>query len=300
MTPVGKLIIIGGAVDTGSFTEKNYQDEIEKNLNFFEKGILKRILLESSKAEKSRIEIITTASQIPEVVGEEYVKAFSYLGAEDSGVMNITTREQANNEEFITRLENADVVMFTGGDQLRLTSILGGTEFHRLLLKKYQETNFLIAGTSAGAAAASNNMIYQGSSSEALLKGEIKITGGLGFINDVVIDTHFVHRGRIGRLFQAVVSNPMILGVGLGEDTGLFIKNGHEMEAIGSGLVILVDGRNIKDTNITDIALGSPISIENLVVHVMSMHDHFDLKTYKMIINKGNKKDTDKYAKIDR
>lgn len=300
MTPVGKLIIIGGAVDTGSFTEKNYQDEIEKNLNFFEKGILKRILLESSKAEKSRIEIITTASQIPEVVGDEYVKAFSYLGAENSGVMNITTREQAKNEEIITRLESADVVMFTGGDQLRLTSILGGTEFHHLLLKKYQETDFLIAGTSAGAAAASNNMIYQGSSSEALLKGEIKITGGLGFINDVVIDTHFVHRGRIGRLFQAVVSNPMILGVGLGEDTGLFIKNGHEMEAIGSGLVILVDGRNIKDTNITDIAMGTPISIENLVVHVMSMHDHFDLKTHKMIINKGNKKDTDKYAKIDR
>lgn len=300
MTPVGKLIIIGGAVDTGSFTEKNYQDEIEKNLNFFEKGILKRILLESENAENSRIEIITTASQIPDVVGDEYVKAFSYLGAENCGVMNITQREQANSEEFVNRLQAADVVMFTGGDQLRLSSILGGTEFHHLLIKKYQDTNFLMAGTSAGAAAASNNMIYQGSSSEALLKGEIKITGGLGLINDVIIDTHFVHRGRIGRLFQAVVSNPMILGVGLGEDTGLFIKNGHEMEAIGSGLVIIVDGRNIKDTNITDIPMGTPISIENLVVHVMSMHDHFDLKTHKMIINKNHKKESDKYAKIDR
>ncbi len=214
--------------------------------------------------------------------------------------MNITQREQANSDEFVNRLQAADVVMFTGGDQLRLSSILGGTEFHHLLIKKYQETNFLMAGTSAGAAAASNNMIYQGSSSEALLKGEIKITGGLGLINDVIIDTHFVHRGRIGRLFQAVVSNPMILGVGLGEDTGLFIKNGHEMEAIGSGLVIIVDGRNIKDTNITDIPMGTPISIENLVVHVMSMHDHFDLKTHKMLINKNLKKDSDKYARIDR
>lgn len=300
MKPTGKLIIIGGAVDTGSFTEKNYKENIESNLNFFEKGILKRIILESANLEASRIEVITTASQIPAAVGEEYVKAFSYLGANNVGVMNITQRDEANSETFVKRLQEADVVMFTGGDQLRLTSILGGTEFHKLLLKKYQETNFLISGTSAGAAACSNNMIYQGSSSEALLKGEVKITGGLGLINDVIIDTHFVHRGRIGRLFQAVVSNPMILGVGLGEDTGLFIKNGHEMEAIGSGLVILVDGRSIRDTNITDVAIGTPVSIEHLVVHVMAMNDLFDLENHKMIINKNRKQDHDKYAKIDR
>jgi cyanophycinase len=300
MKPTGKLIIIGGAVDTGSFTEKNYKENIENNLNFFEKGILKRILIESANLESSRIEVITTASQIPEAVGEEYVKAFSYLGANNVGVMNITTREEANDEIYVKRLSDADVVMFTGGDQLRLTSILGGTEFHKLLLKKYQETNFVISGTSAGAAACSNNMIYQGSSSEALLKGEVKITGGLGLINDVIIDTHFVHRGRIGRLFQTVVSNPMILGVGLGEDTGLLIKNGHEMEAIGSGLVILVDGRSIRDTNITDVAIGTPVSIEHLVVHVMAMNDLFDLENHKMVINKTRKQDYDKYAKIDR
>jgi cyanophycinase len=214
--------------------------------------------------------------------------------------MNITVRDEANDEHFVTRLREADVVMFTGGDQLRLTSILGGTEFHKLLIKKYQETNFVISGTSAGAAACSNNMIYQGSSSEALLKGEVKITGGLGLINDVIIDTHFVHRGRIGRLFQAVVSNPMILGVGLGEDTGLLIKDGHEMEAIGSGLVMLVDGKSIRDTNITDVSIGTPISIDHVVVHVMAMHDLYDLETSKMIINKNHKKDVDRYAKIDR
>jgi cyanophycinase len=300
MNPIGKLIIIGGAVDTGSFTEQNYQEEIEQNLNFFEKGILKRIITESANAEQSRVEIITTASQIPQAVGEEYVKAFSFLGAHNCGVLNITTRDEANDPDTIARLNAADVLMFTGGDQLRLSSILGGSEFHLVMLKKYRETNFLIAGTSAGAAAASNNMIYQGASSEALLKGEVKITGGLGLINDVIIDTHFVHRGRIGRLFQAVVSNPMILGVGLGEDTGLFIKNGTEMEAIGSGLVILVDGRHIKGTNITDVAMGAPISIENLVVHVMAMHDHFDLNTRDMVINKTKNPDTERYAKIDR
>ena len=186
--------------------------------------------------------------------------------------------------EIIQRLLNADVVMFTGGDQLRLTSILGGTPFHDLLLDKYRNEHFIYAGTSAGAAAASNNMIYQGSSSEALLKGEVKITSGLGLIDDVVIDTHFVQRGRIGRLFQAVVGNPKVLGVGLGEDTGLFIANGKQMEAIGSGLVILVDGREIKDTNLTQVELGQPISINHLVTHVLSKNDTFDLDTFKMTI----------------
>lgn len=281
----GKLIIIGGALDKGSFTEKNFDKDVAKNLNFFEKGILKRIIDESKHKENSRIEIVTTASIIPKEVGPEYVKALQYLNAKNTDVLYIERREQANDDEVLARLRAADVVMFTGGDQLRLTSILGGTKFHDLLMDKYKNEDFVYAGTSAGAAAASNNMIYQGSSSEALLKGEVKITSGLSFIDNVIIDTHFVKRGRIGRLFQAVVGNPKLLGIGLGEDTGLLITNNNEMEAIGSGLVILVDGREVKDTNLTEVALGQPISINHLVTHVMSMHDTFDLSTYKMKIH---------------
>lgn len=281
----GKLIIIGGAVDKGSFTETNLDKDAPKNLNFFEEGILKRIIKESAKKELSRIEVITTASKIPREIGPEYVKAFSYLGANNVDVLYIEKREQASEPEVLDRLKAADVVMFTGGDQLRLTSILGGTPFDDILIDKYRNTDFIYAGTSAGAAAASNNMIYQGSSQEALLKGEVKITSGLGLIDDVVIDTHFVQRGRIGRLFQAVVGNPKVLGIGLGEDTGLLILNGRQMEAIGSGLVILVDGREVKDTNLTQVELGKPISINHLVTHVMSKNDTFDLDTFKMTIN---------------
>jgi cyanophycinase len=284
MEPKGILIIIGGAVDKGSFTESEFDKDTSKNLNFFETGILKRILTESSHGESSRIEIVTTASKIPETVGAEYAKAFEYLGAKNVGILNMDKREQANDDGYVDKLRDADVVMFTGGDQLRLTSILGGTKFHDVLLEKYQNEHFVYAGTSAGAAAASTNMIYQGSSKEALLKGEIKITSGLGFIDDVVIDTHFVQRGRIGRLFQAVASNPKTIGIGLGEDTGLLIKQNNFMEAIGSGLVILVDGKEIKDSNISHVELGSPISIEHLVVHVMSINDTFNLKTHKMQI----------------
>jgi cyanophycinase len=280
--PKGKLIIIGGSVDRGSFSES--KDDLKRNLMFFEKGILKRITVESLKKDLSKIEIITTASNIPEEVGEEYIKAFAQLGVMNVSVLNIKTREEANTPENLERLKVADVVVFTGGDQLRLTSIFGGTAFHHLLLEKYQNEEFIISGTSAGAAASSNNMIYQGSSHEALLKGEVKITGGLGFINNVIIDTHFVQRGRIGRLLYACASNPINLGIGLGEDTGLLIVNGNNMEAIGSGLVMLVDGTHMKDTNISDVEIGEPVSIENLIVHVMSLGDHYDLKQKKLTI----------------
>ena len=280
----GKLIIIGGAVDKGSFTETDLDKNAAKNLNFFEAGILRRIINESKHKVDSRIEVVTTASKIPKEIGPEYMKALHYLGATNVDVLNIERREQATEPEVLERLKAADVVMFTGGDQLRLTSILGGTPFHDILLDKYHNEDFVYAGTSAGAAAASNNMIYQGSSSEALLKGEVKITSGLGLIDGVIIDTHFVQRGRIGRLFQAVVGNPKVLGIGLGEDTGLLITQNSMMEAIGSGLVILVDGKEIKDTNLTQVELGQPISINHLVTHVMSIHDTFNLTTFKMTI----------------
>lgn len=283
MKAAGKLIIIGGAVNKGSFTETDYDQNVEKNLNFFERGILRKIITESRLKEDSVIEVIPTASQIPQIVGPEYKKAFEYLGAKNVNILEINNREDANSDAVVARANAADVVMFTGGDQLRLTSFLGGSRFHDALLNKYQNEPFIYAGTSAGAAAASENMIYQGSSSEALLKGEIKMAQGLGFIDNVVIDTHFVQRGRIGRLFQAVVNNPRTLGIGLGEDTGLFIEN-EVMTAVGSGLVILVDGRFIKDTNLTNINLGEPISIENLIVNVMSVNDTYDLKTKEFSI----------------
>jgi cyanophycinase len=282
--PKGKLVIIGGSVDIGSFPEK--QPDLPSKIKFFEKGILNRIIKESFKNNESTIEIIPTASSIPEQVGAEYINAFRALNAMNVSVLDIRTREEANSPEFIDRLKKADVVVFTGGDQLKLSSIIGGTEFHHLLLDKYENEEFIIAGTSAGAAASSNNMIYQGSSSEALRKGEIKITGGLGFINNVIIDTHFVQRGRIGRLLYACATNPINLGIGLGEDTGVLITEGNSMEAIGTGLIILVDATHMKNTNVTDVEMGEPVSIENLTVHVMAIGDHFDLKTKKLTIDR--------------
>ena len=134
MAPKGKLIIIGGAINTGSFAETQFG--LPQNMNFFERGILKRITTESAKDTESRFEIMTTASLIPEKVGEEYIKAFAQLDVHNVGVLNIASREEANNPAYAERIKQADVIIFTGGDQLRLSSIFGGTEIHRVLLDK--------------------------------------------------------------------------------------------------------------------------------------------------------------------
>jgi cyanophycinase len=174
--------------------------------------------------------------------------------------------------------------MFSGGNQLRLTATFGGTGFLEKLLERYwNEPDFLVAGTSAGAMAMSNTMIYEGNATRAHLKGEVKITTGLGFIDDVIIDSHFEKRGRFGRLAQAVAANPSAIGIGLGEDTGMLITNGHRMEAIGSGLVMIIDGHDIRHSNIADIPDGCPISIENLKVHFCEKGNGYLLNEKKFV-----------------
>ena len=263
--PKGKLLAIGGAEDKGTNLETG---EIHRNnLNFFELGILKRFVHEVGSTDK-RIEVITTASMIPVEVGENYQTAFGKIGCSNIGLMHIRNRADAMNAEYVDRLKNCDGVMFSGGNQMRLTSSFGGTEFLSILLKRYhEESTFVVAGTSAGAMAMSNTMIYEGNATKAHLKGEVKITTGLGFMDDVIFDSHFEKRGRFSRLAQAIATNPSCIGIGLGEDTGMLITEGNKMEAIGSGLVMIVDGHDIKYSNIADIPDGNPISIENLKVH---------------------------------
>ncbi len=279
MIPKGRLIAIGGNEDKGTEPEPNY---IQKNnLNFFGLQILSRIVHEAG-GHDSYIEVITSASSIPEEIGINYLDAFKKLGCNNVRVMDIRKREDVLKPELLERLRKCHGVMISGGNQLRLSSIFGGTEFLEILSHRYfNEESFIIAGTSAGAMAMSNTMIYHGSSSEALLKGEVKITTGLAFIKDVIIDSHFVTRGRFGRLTQAVAANPSCIGIGLGEDAGVLITEGRNMEALGSGLVIIIDGHNIRHSNIADLKEGSPISIENLIVHVMAKGNHYDLKGRK-------------------
>ena len=278
--PKGKLIAIGGAEDKGTNLETG--EVYRNNLNFFELGILRKVM-EEAGGPSARIEVVTTASMIPYEVGENYLNAFGRIGCTNVDVMHIRTRQDAMNEQYIDRINQCDCVMFSGGNQLRLSATDGGTEFLSILKKRYTEESFVIAGTSAGAMAMSNTMIYEGNAMRAHLKGEVKITTGLGFINNVIIDSHFEKRGRFGRLAQAVATNPGCIGIGLGEDTGMLITDGNKMEAVGSGLVIIIDGHDILHSNIADIPEGNPISLENLKVHFCEKGNGYLLKERKFL-----------------
>lgn len=276
----GKLIAIGGAEDKGTEIEKVMA--IHHNLNFFGLGILRRIVEEAGGI-LARIEVITTASMIPFEVGNNYLEAFGRIGCTNIGVMHIRTREDIQEEEYIDRIKNCDAVMFTGGNQMRLTSIFGGTKILRNIQDRYKNEPFIVAGTSAGAMAMSNTMIYEGDASRAHLKGEVKITTGLAFMDNVIFDSHFEKRGRFGRLSQAVGANPSCIGIGLGEDTGMLVTQGNKMEAIGSGLVVIIDGHDIRHSNIADIPEGNPMSVENIRVHLCAKGNGFLVQERKFI-----------------
>jgi len=278
--PKGKLIAIGGSEDKGTDLEKG---EIHRNnLNFFELGILRRVV-EEAGGPSARIEVITTASIIPNEVGNNYLDAFGKIGCTNIGLLHIRNRQDTANKEYMERIRNCDAVMFSGGNQLRLSVTDGGTAFLALLKKRYQEENVVIAGTSAGAMAMSQTMIYEGNATRAHLKGAVKMTTGLDFIDSVIIDSHFEKRGRFGRLAQAVATNPSCIGIGLGEDTGILITEGNKLEAIGSGLVVIVDGHDILHSNIADIPDGNPISLENLKVHFCEKGNGFLLRERKFL-----------------
>jgi len=276
----GKLIAIGGAEDKGTEIQKVMS--IHHNLNFFELGILRRIVEEAGGI-LARIEVVTTASMTPFEVGNNYLEAFGRIGCTNIDLMHIRTRGDVQHEEYLDRIQNCDAVMFTGGNQMRLTSIFGGTELLRIIQDRYRNEKFIVAGTSAGAMAMSSTMIYEGDATRAHLKGEVKITTGLAFMDGVIFDSHFEKRGRFGRLSQAVGANPSCIGIGLGEDTGMLITEGNKMEAIGSGLVVIIDGHDIRHSNIADIPEGNPMSVENIRVHLCAKGNGFLVHERKFV-----------------
>jgi len=268
---------VGGAEDKGTDLERGI---IERNrLNFFELGILKNIISLIKEGEQPRVEVVTTASQIPDEVFVNYNDAFNKLGCNNIGHFRIRDRKDAANPEYLERLRHCNCVMLSGGNQLRLTSVFGGTQFLDILQERYQNEHFVIGGTSAGAMAMSATMIYDGNADRAHLKDEVKLTTGLGFVRGAIIDSHFDKRGRFNRLAQAVAAQPGAIGIGLGEDTGVVVKDGVNLSVIGSGSVVIIDGKFINYNSIAYVSSGMPISVENLVVNILSKGDHYNLQT---------------------
>jgi len=267
--PRGILIAIGGHED------KSPAPGTDPEAEYAPDTILRRFV--SELRGKKNILIVPIASEEPDAAAKDYIDVFKAQEVGRIEVFDLQSREQAQGEEALRQLEEADGFMFTGGDQLRLTALLGGTPWLRRLKERYTAEEIVIAGTSAGAAAMSTPMIYQGRDNQGMMKDEIHVTTGLQFMHDVAIDTHFVARGRIIRMAQIIATNPGCIGLGLEEDTGVVVRKGNELEVIGSGVVTIVDGHDCTDTNIHRIKPGEPITIRDLRVHILSSGECYTL-----------------------
>ena len=270
--PKGMLLAIGGHEKRVAPGQKGAPEAgADESADF----ILERFVAELPS--KRTVVVIPTASEEPEEAAQEYVDVFTALGVENVEVLDIRQRQQANEAAALEVINRADGVMFTGGDQLRLTAILGGTHLLRRLTERYLAEPIVIAGTSAGAAAMSTPMIYQGRNDAGFRKDEIHITTGLQFLRDVAVDTHFVARGRIVRMAQIIATNPGCIGLGLEEDTGVVITEGREIEVIGSGIVTVVDGHHSTGGTIHLVEPGEPFSIRDVRVHFLSCGQRYTL-----------------------
>lgn len=270
MTKRGILIPIGGNEDKGPDVNEVY------SLDFVKEGILSRVVREGGGV-NSKILVIPTASRIPVEVGGNYMKAFGGLGCTDVTVLNITERAHAEKKEWLQLMEEADCVMFSGGDQSRIVDIIGGSPMHEILTRRFENEGLVIAGTSAGAMAMSTEMVSGGSSTEALFKGAVDMRDGMNFIPELIIDTHFIKRGRFGRMAEAVARHPHLLGIGLAEDTGLVITDSNHFTVIGSGMVIIFDPCDLTHNNEEILPEGTPMTMANLRVHVLANSDTFTI-----------------------
>lgn len=275
----GVLIAIGGNEDKGTGEAALHVKEFSHK--FTTSGILYKILTEIRILD-SPIEVITTASSIPEQVGPNYVEAFGKLGFKQVGVLNPSNKYEAELPDILERISKAGCILFSGGDQFKLACVLNDTKFTTLIHERYVNEEVVIAGTSAGAMAMPDQMIYPGIASSSMQEKEVRLYHGLSLIYNAMIDTHFLVRGRFRRLAVAVANNPHNIGIGLEEDTGIIIREGNKIEAIGSGLVTILDGRNIRNTNLTVEKEKHDIFIENMVVHLLRSGNHFTLRNKKI------------------
>jgi len=260
----GSLIIIGGAEDKS------------------DKSVILKEVVNAAGGEDSRIVILSTATENPSVVGNEYINVFKRIGVKNVEHLNIDTREEANNDENIKKIENSTCVFFTGGDQLRITSILGGAKVYNSLKEAYLN-GVLIVGTSAGASVMSNTMIVDGNNNEPARKCTLKMAPGLGLLEDCIIDQHFDQRGRIGRLLCGVAENPYMLGIGIDEDTAILVPPDGVFRVIGSNAVTVIDGTTIKSSNVSELKPDEILAINNVTLHVLPAGYGYNMKTRTVV-----------------
>ncbi|HHT65773.1 MAG: cyanophycinase [Caldicoprobacterales bacterium] len=263
----GVLVIIGGAED-----KKNNCTILNKTA-------------ELAGGKDGKVVVLTVATEYPSQVGKEYKYLFNQLGMSNIDALHIETREESNDEEKQQRLREASCVFFTGGDQLKITSLIGGTAIERLLKDAFS-MGLIIAGTSAGASVMSETMITSGLEDDAPKKCTVKMAPGLGLIQGVVIDQHFAQRGRIGRLLAAIAQNPAVMGIGLDEDTAIVVKPNNTFEVIGSNAVTILDGMNSSYSNVSESKPDDILAMTDITLHILPQNFEFDLTTRSPILRR--------------
>jgi len=278
-TPKGTLIAIGGN------EQKRFKKRDESLQEHFGEGFILQDIINNSRVSKPRIEVITSASQIPDIVGKNYQESFMTLGMENVGVLDIRDRKDADKSSTLDRINNSDIILFSGGNQSKISQFLKDTLTHEIICKRYQEENFTIAGTSAGAVAMSEEMISGGRNGNIIRKSDLKMGKGLGLMKEVIFDSHFIKRHRFGRLAEAVALHPDKLGVGLGEDTGVIIRDGNILDIVGSGIVVIFDGSKLSYNQYSNLKDRIPISLANLTVHILATKDRYNIRDKVASIN---------------
>ncbi len=255
-TPRGAIVPIGGAeAKTGT------------------REILSRVLGLAGGAD-ARVVVIPTASELHDT-GERYAKLFYDLGAAAVDVLAITERDHARAPEAIATVERATGIFMTGGNQLRLSTILGGTPLAQAI-RRQNAAGVVVAGTSAGAAIMPEHMIASGATGPTPTTEGVTLAPGLGLTNRLVIDQHFRQRDRLGRLLTAVSYNPFATGVGIDEDTAVVLGPDNVFEVIGSGTVTVVDPSELIYSSMDSARDGEPVSLIGLKVHVLAAGCQYD------------------------
>jgi cyanophycinase len=254
----GTVIVIGGAED-------KVRDRV----------ILSRFVSLAGGSD-ARIVVISTASSLGAEAGQRYRQVFGELGVKRFKPIHAVTRSQANDESFVAAVSDATGIFLTGGNQLRLSSTIGGTRLADAVLDRFRH-GAVVAGTSAGASAMSSHMIAFGASGATPKQRMAQVAAGLGVLPGVIIDQHFQQRNRLGRLLSLIAQNPSLLGLGIDEDTAGVVGPDHVMEVIGRGSITVVDGAS-SETNAWEIGGHKPIMISNVVLHSLPAGHRFDLR----------------------
>jgi cyanophycinase len=257
----GHLLVIGGAED-----------------KYNERRILRKFL-NLAGDDKAEVLIVPVASDFPEFAADVYTQAFRNLGVPNPRVLRATSRQDVVQADVDRLLDGLTGVFITGGDQMRLVSLLGGTEFADRLRQMVRTTRLVLAGTSAGAAGMSTSMIVRGEATSHPVKNSVRLSPGLGFLKNIIIDQHFTERGRISRLITAVSYNPYNLGIGIDENTAIILDGKGILEVFGQGSATVVDGSKITFNEIAEVADHEAFSICGVQLHVLRdglIYDYHD------------------------